>query len=179
MTLEQKYKTKGLSFLVFHSFFIENSGLHRVKHICPQPVTGLVSRLVFTVSIAVLHTNQWFPKTSESVIWLSSCDHHDWSRRTEGWLSITLAAKGACFLLNKKEASSGIDPNEWWWREEWWKSRESLWLLAIGTWGYPIRTYKWLEAMSVMFPVCKAPGPHSIMSEEFLPSTILRPKALR
>ncbi len=35
--------------------------------------------------------------------------------------------KGACFLLNKKEASSGIDPSEWWWREEWWTSRESLW----------------------------------------------------
>jgi len=27
-----------------------------------------------------------------------------------------------------------------------------------------------------MFPVCKAPGPHSSISEEFLHSTILRPK---
>ena len=69
-----------------------------------------------------------------------------------------------------------IDPSEWWWREERWTSRESLWLPAIGTWGYPIRAYKWLGAMSVMFPVCKAPGPHSSISEEFLHSTILRPK---
>ena len=30
--------------------------------------------------------------------------------------------------------------------------------------------------MSVMFPVCKAPGPHSSISEEFLHSIILRPK---
>ena len=30
--------------------------------------------------------------------------------------------------------------------------------------------------MSVMFPVCKAPGPHSSISEECLHSTILRPK---
>ena len=29
-----------------------------------------------------------------------------------------------------------------------------------------------------MFPVCKAPGPHSSISEEFLHSTILRPKKL-
>jgi len=27
-----------------------------------------------------------------------------------------------------------------------------------------------------MFPVCKAPGPHSSISEEFLHSTIFRPK---
>ena len=30
--------------------------------------------------------------------------------------------------------------------------------------------------MSVMFPVCTAPGPHSSLSEEFLHSIILRPK---
>ena len=33
-----------------------------------------------------------------------------------------------------------------------------------------------LGAMSVMFPVCKAPGPPSSKSEEFLHSIILRPK---
>ena len=33
-----------------------------------------------------------------------------------------------------------------------------------------------LRAMSVMFPVCLAPGPHSSISEEFLHSIILRPK---
>ena len=32
--------------------------------------------------------------------------------------------------------------------------------------------------ISVMFPVCKAPGPHSSISEEFLHYTILRPKIL-
>jgi len=84
--------------------------------------------------------------------------------------------KGACFLLNKKEASSGFDPSEWWWREERWASRECLWLPAIGTWGYPIQAYKWLEAMSVMFPISMAPEPHSSISEEFLHSIILRPK---
>ena len=35
---------------------------------------------------------------------------------------------------------------------------------------------KWLGAMSVMFPVFKAPGPHSSISEEFLHFIILRPK---
>ena len=33
-----------------------------VKHTCPQPVTGLVSRLVFTGTIPVFHTNLWFLK---------------------------------------------------------------------------------------------------------------------
>ena len=49
-----------------------------------------------------------------------------------------------------------------------WTSRESLWLPAIGIWGYPIRAYKWLGAISVMFHVCMASGPHSSISEEFL-----------
>ena len=33
-----------------------------VKHTSPQPVTGLVSRLVFTGSIPVLHNNLWCQK---------------------------------------------------------------------------------------------------------------------
>ena len=33
-----------------------------LSHTCPQPVTLLVSRLVFTGSIPVLHTNLWFQK---------------------------------------------------------------------------------------------------------------------
>ena len=53
-----------------------------------------------------------------------------------------------------------------------------LWLPAISTWRYPIRAYKWLGAMSGIFSFCKAPGPHSSISEEFLHSTILRPKKL-
>ena len=47
---------------------------------------------------------------------------------------------------------------------------------AIGTWRYSIRAYKLLGAISVMFPVSMAPGPHSSISEEFLHSTIIRPK---
>ena len=49
-----------------------------------------------------------------------------------------------------------------------------LWLPAIGTWRYPIQAYKRLVAMSVLFPVCKAPGTHSSISEEFRQCTILR-----
>ena len=45
---------------------------------------------------------------------------------------------------------------------------ESLWLPAICTLKYPIFAYKWKGAMSVMFPFCMAPGPHSSISEEFL-----------
>ena len=45
-----------------------------------------------------------------------------------------------CVLSTQQERSfKRIEPSEWWWREEWWTSRESLWLPAIGTWGYPIR----------------------------------------
>ena len=48
----------------------------------------------------------------------------------------------------------------------------------LGTWMYPIRAYKWLGAMSMMFSVCKAPRLHSSISEKFLYSTFLslRPK---
>ena len=34
--------------------------ISEVKHTCPQPVSGLVSRLVFMGSIPVLRTNLWF-----------------------------------------------------------------------------------------------------------------------
>ena len=111
---------------VWHQFSL-------VKHTCPQPVTGLVFRLVFTGSIPVPHTNLWFQKHLVKQSWPP-----DGCRRTEGRLKKTLSEKGACFLP-KKEALS--DPSEWWW-EEWWRSRESLWLLAIGYRGYPIRAYR-------------------------------------
>ena len=108
-----------------------------VKHPCPQPVTGLVSRMLFTGSIPVLHTNLWFQKllklTSGSAVMTS------WRRGVCQQLS---QRKGACFLLNKKEAFQWIDPSEWWCRKEGWTSRESLWLPARGTWGYPIRAYR-------------------------------------
>ena len=71
-----------------------------VKHTCAQPVTGLVSRLVFTELIPP-----------------------DGCRRTERRLSTTLAAKG-CVLSTQQERS----------------------------WGYPIRAYRWLGAMRLMFP---------------------------
>ena len=41
----------GVGWLVFDT---------EVKHTCPQPVTGLVSRLVFTGSITALLRNLWF-----------------------------------------------------------------------------------------------------------------------
>ena len=34
----------------------------------------------------------------------------------------------------------------------------------------------WEQWVWMMFPICKAPGPHSSISEEFLHSIILRPK---
>ena len=111
-------------------------------------------------------------KTSEADIWLSSYDHlTDVCRRKSSGCQQLSQCKGACFLLNKKEASSGIDPSEWWWREERRTSRESLWLPAIVNWRYPIRAYRCSGAISVMFPICKASRPHSSISEEFLHST--------
>ena len=87
-----------------------------------------------------------------------------------------LSQRKGCVLSTQQERSlKWIGPSERWWREERLTRRENLWLPAIGTWGYPIRAYKWLGAMIVMFPACKAPGPHSSISEEFLHSAILRP----
>ena len=63
---------------------------------------------MFTGSIPVLHINQWFQKTSEADIWLSSYDHLTdvgWQRGGGQQLS---QRKGAFFLLNKKEAWSGL-----------------------------------------------------------------------
>ena len=84
------------------------------------------------------------------------------------------------FYPTRKKLSGLIQANDdeerRWWRKERWNSKESPWLPAIGTSGYPIWAYTWLGAMSAIFPVCKAPGPHSSISEEFLHSTILRPK---
>ena len=110
-------------------------------------------------------------KTSEAKIWLSSYDHlTDVGGQRDGCQQLSQRKGAVYFLLNKKEASSGIDPSEWWWREEWWTSRESLWLPAKGTWGYPIRAYRCSGAMSVMLSISMAPGPHSSISEGFLHS---------
>ena len=80
--------------------------LKLVKHTCPQPVTGLVSRLVFTGTIPVLHTNLWFQihLKSEADIWLSIYDHLTDVGGQRGVYQHLLQLKGACFLLNKKEA---------------------------------------------------------------------------
>ena len=109
-------------------------------------------------------------KSSEPNIWLSSY------RRTVGRLSTTLSAKGCVLSTQQERSLKWIDLSEWWWREEWWTSRESLWFPVIGTWRYPILAYKWLGAMSMMFPIYKTPRPQSSISEEFLHSTILRSK---
>ena len=126
---------------------------------------------MFTGSIPVLHTNLWLKSiwSRHLVNRLSSYDHlTDVGRQRDGSQQLS-ERKGAYFLLNKKEALSWIAPSEWWWRDEWWTSRESLWLPAIGTWGYPIRA-RVREAMSVMFPISMAPGPHFSISEGFLHS---------
>ena len=59
------------------------------QHTCPQPLTGLVSRLVFTGLIPALFTNLW--------LWPP-----EGCRRTEGRLSTTLHAN------NKKEDWIGL-----------------------------------------------------------------------
>ena len=71
-------------------------------------------------------------KTSEADIWLSSYDHLTDVGGQRGGCQQLLQRKGACFLLNKKEALSGlIQVND----EERCTSRESLWLSARGTAG--------------------------------------------
>ena len=81
-----------------------------VKHTCPQPVTGLVSRLVFTGTIPVLHTNLWFQihLKSEADIWLSIYDHLTDVGGQRGGCQQLSQRKGASFLLNKKEALYGL-----------------------------------------------------------------------
>ena len=46
-----------------------------VKHTCPQPVPGLVPRLVFPGLIPVPQQKPVVSKTSEADIWLSNYDH--------------------------------------------------------------------------------------------------------
>ena len=104
-----------------------------LKHTCPQPVTGLVSRLVFTGSIPVLHTNIWSQHLVKQLWPPDGC------RRTEGRLSKTLAAK-SCVLSTKQERSFKWDWSKWVMMKKGLVDKlESLMLPAIGTWGYPIR----------------------------------------
>ena len=102
-----------LSILVFMWRVSDTSSrsITKVKHTCPQPVTGLV----FTGSIPVLHTNLWFQKHLIKQLWPP-----DGCRSTEGRLSTTLA----------EISFNWIDLSEWWWREKWWTSRESLWWMV-------------------------------------------------
>ena len=55
------------------------------------------------------------------------------------------------------------------------ESRDILW---FGSSRYLGVSNPGLRAMSVMFPISMAPGPHSSISEEFLHSICLRPKKL-
>ena len=67
-----------------------------------------MSRLVFTGSIPELLTNLWFQKTSEADIRLSSYDHlTDVGGQRDGCQHLS-QRKDSCFLLNKKEALSGL-----------------------------------------------------------------------
>ena len=69
-----------------------------VKHTCPKPVTGLVSRLVSRTPHKTVVS-----KTSEADIWLSSYDLTDVGGQREGGQQLS-QTKGAFFLLNEKEA---------------------------------------------------------------------------
>ena len=84
-------------------------------------------------------------KTSKADIWLSSYEYviDVGGQRPGGGCQQLSQRKGAFFLLNKKEALSGlIQVNDYrCLREERWTSREILWLPVIGTWGYPIQAY--------------------------------------
>ena len=80
--------------------------------------------------------------------------------RTEGQLSATLAVQGCMNFSQQKEVLNGliqVNDDE----ERKGGKAESLWL--SGTWSYPIRAYKLLRVISVMFPVYKAYEPHSSM----------------
>ena len=94
----------------------------------------MVSRLVFTGSIP-----PFLSKVSEVQHLGKQLWPPDGSRRTEGRLSTSLAAKEFVLSTQQERSFQWIEPSEWWWREEWWTSRESLWLPAIGPWEYPIR----------------------------------------
>ena len=80
-------------------------------------------------------------KTFEADIWLSSYDHLTDVGGQRGGCQQLSQRKGACFLLNKKEALSELiqvnDDEE---RNGGQAGR--VWLPAIGTWGYPILAYR-------------------------------------
>ena len=73
---------------------------------CTQPVTVLVSRLVFT-GTGTSH-KPVVSKTSEADIWLISYDHLTDVGGQRGGCQQLSQRKGACFLLIKKEALSGL-----------------------------------------------------------------------
>jgi len=65
-------------------------------------------------------------KTSEADIWLSSYDHLTDVRGQRGGCQQLSQRKGACFLLNQKEALSGVSDDE----ERNGRQPGSLWLPA-------------------------------------------------
>ena len=69
-----------------------------------------LSRLVFTGSIPVLHTNLW-SQTSEADIWLSGYDHLTDLGGQRGGCQHLSQRKVVCFLLIKKKPHSGLIQN--------------------------------------------------------------------
>jgi len=67
---------------------------------------------VFTGSIPRTPHKPVVSKTSVADIWLSSYDHLTDVGGQRGGCQQLSQRKGAVFLLNKKDASSGIDPSE-------------------------------------------------------------------
>ena len=69
---------------------------------CPQPVTGLVSRLVFAGLIPILHTV--VSKSSETDIWLSSYDH----LTDVGGQRIYCSERVRAFYSTRKKLENGL-----------------------------------------------------------------------
>ena len=99
----------------------------------------------------------------------------DRCKRKEGQLSTTLAAKGCNLSTQQVRSFKWIDPSKWWWREERLTSRESLCLLAIGTWGgksgLTNDEEQWVQSV-----LSERHWASFQLSEEFHHSIILRPK---
>ena len=113
-------------------------------------------------------------KTSAADIWLRSYDHLTDVGGQRGGCQQLSQWKGACFLLNKKEAKVELiqvnDDGE--------RKGGAGWVYGATT---SFRNLEVSNSGSKMIgsnkcDVCKAPGPHSSISEEFLYSPILRPK---
>ena len=97
-------------------------------------------------------------KLSTASSWIGVHESPDWSSRVRYQSPHNPVVSKTSEAVSRSERVCAFYStrawSKWWWREERWTSRESLWLPAIGTWRYPIQAYKRLVAMSVLFPVC-------------------------